>query len=352
MRAEITVEDAFGNLPDLETDRLVLRKLTLEDVDDILAYASEPEDSRYTTWYPHASPEDSRSFLQAVQALYDNREVAPWGIVVKSEGKIVGTCGFANWVPRHARAEVAYALARHHWGKGYMTEAVREVLRFGFAVIQLYRAEARCDVENVGSYRVMEKAGMAYEGVLRGQMHAKGAFVDLKMYAILRPEWVKHTASAVVIGRATGADVEGIRRVAAIGWRTTYRDIYTAEHVADFIDRAYSLEGLTRSVNRPQQVFLVAKDGRWVVGFCHFGPSEAGFQLYRMYVVPAYWRVGIGARFMALMEAHLRGLGAADYHCYVQERNEIGKAFYRKAGFVREASRDQGDEWCMVKRLA
>lgn len=352
MRAEITVEEVFGNLPDLETDRLVLRKLTLEDTDDVFAYASEPEVSRYTTWYPHTGPEDSRSFLQAVVTQYANHEVAPWGIVVKGENKVVGTCGFANWFPRHARAEVAYALAQPDWSKGYMTEAVREVLRFGFSVMQLYRAEARCDTENVGSYRVMEKVGMSYEGILRGQMFAKGAFVDLKMYAILRPEWLKHTASNLAIDRATEADVEGIRRVASIGWRTTYRDIYTPEHIGDFIDRAYSLEGLTRSVSRPHQVFLVARDGRWVVGFCHFGPSDAGFQLYRMYVVPAYWRVGIGARFMALMEEHLRGLGAADYHCYVQERNEIGKAFYRKAGFVHEASRDQEDEWYMVKRLA
>jgi [ribosomal protein S5]-alanine N-acetyltransferase len=72
-----------------------------------------------------------------------------------------------NYAPEHARAELGYVLSREHWGKGLMPEAVRAVIRFGFGRMELNRIQARCVAENTASARVMEKAGMTYEGTLR-----------------------------------------------------------------------------------------------------------------------------------------------------------------------------------------
>jgi GNAT superfamily N-acetyltransferase len=94
---------------------------------------------------------------------------------------------------------------------------------------------------------------------------------------------------------------------------------------------------------------LVARDARQVVAFCHFGEGR-GPELYRMYVLPSYWRQGIGARFVALMEDEWRARGVTEYFCYVHGRNEIGKAFYLKHGFVHAPERDTEDGRCMVKR--
>lgn len=102
----------------------------------------------------------------------------------------VGTCGYVWWLPRHARAEIAYALARRCWNQGLTTEAVRALVAFGFSTMQLNRVEARCEIPNVASARVMEKAGMSFEGVLRQHMFAKGRYVDLKLYSILKQEWI------------------------------------------------------------------------------------------------------------------------------------------------------------------
>ena len=178
MGADLRVEDVFGDLPVLQTERLQLRRLRLDDAGDVFEYASDPEVSRYTTWKAHKTLEDSRAFLSSVIELYNSLQVAPWGMEHKEHRKLVGTCGFVSWNLRHRRAEIAYALARPYWNQGYTTEAVRAVIAFGYRVMGLNRIEARCDVPNIASARVMEKVGMKYEGVLRHHMFTKGEYVD------------------------------------------------------------------------------------------------------------------------------------------------------------------------------
>ncbi len=151
---------------------------------------------------------------------------------------------------------------------------------------------------------------------------------------------------------AQEADVEGIQHVAAESWRATYKGIFSPEFISDFLASAYSMEGLSRSVRNPEHIFLVARDGPQVVGFCHYGVGRQGPELFRMYVLPDYWRSGTGTGFLRLLESRLAGHGVAEYYCYVHRRNEIGKAFYVRRGFVHESSRDREEEWCMVRRLA
>ena len=94
-----------------------------------------------------------------------------------------------GYAPEHARAELGYVLSREHWGKGLMPEAVRAVMAFGFEKLSLNRIQARCIAENLASARVMEKAGMTFEGTLRESEFIKGAYRDIKLYSILRREY-------------------------------------------------------------------------------------------------------------------------------------------------------------------
>lgn len=184
----------FRNLPVLETPRLILRPLALDDVDDVYAYASDPEVARYTTWEAHGSRDDSRAFVEAQVKAYEDDQIAPWAMVLRETGRVVGTTGFVAWAPQHARAELGYAMGRSYWGRGLMTEAVRAVVACGFTQMGLNRIEARCIPENRASARVMEKVGMRYEGLLREVMYTKGRFVDLCLYAILRRDREAATA--------------------------------------------------------------------------------------------------------------------------------------------------------------
>jgi ribosomal-protein-alanine N-acetyltransferase len=179
----------FRDLPTIQTPRLTLRALRESDAGDVFAYGSDAELCRYTTWSPHESLADARKFLAFVLSQYEAGKPANWGIVENSTGKLVGTCGFMSHSLQHERAELGYAIARRLWAQGYMTEAVRAAIDCGFRSLALHKIDAHCDARNVGSARVMEKAGMSFEGLLRQHAMFKGERRDVRVYGILRDEW-------------------------------------------------------------------------------------------------------------------------------------------------------------------
>lgn len=182
------IEDVFHNIPTLETDRLILRRMTIEDQHDLFEYASDPELTKYTIWDYHKTLENSIQYLQLILEQYENKQVSNWAIVLKSNQKMIGTCGFVYWAPEHHRAEVGYALSRKYWNRGLMSEAIQELISFGFAHMDLNRIEARCNIANMGSERIMQKMGMTFEGTIREQLLIKGQFEDIKQYAILKKD--------------------------------------------------------------------------------------------------------------------------------------------------------------------
>jgi ribosomal-protein-alanine N-acetyltransferase len=183
------VDDIFGDLPTVPTSRLLLRKLRIEDIDALYDYASDPEVSRHTFWTTHRNSAETKAYIKTVLDHYARKEVAVWAIERQQDGVCIGTGGFINWSPKHRRAEIGYALARDHWNQGYGTEAVRAMIRFGFETMQCNRIQAQCVPANKASSRVMEKAGMRYEGTLRDYVYIKDAYQDIEMYAILRDDW-------------------------------------------------------------------------------------------------------------------------------------------------------------------
>lgn len=179
-------ENVYHDLPVLETARTVLRKISSRDDRDIFAYCSDEEVAKYTTWYAHASLEDSRGYIERILQRYSQQQVAPWGIQDKASEKLIGTCGFVSWDVYHAKAELGYAISRDFWGQGYMTEVVKRIIDLGLNQMELVRIEARCHPDNVGSSHVMEKSGMQFEGLLRKSIYTKGVHQDLKMYALVK----------------------------------------------------------------------------------------------------------------------------------------------------------------------
>lgn len=177
-------------MPYLETERLNLRKLSMSDAGDVFEYASIPEVSLYVTWTPHRTIADTKSFLKHMMYLYKKGIPASWGIALKENGKLIGTCGYHWWSAEHSKAELGYVISDKYWNNGYMTEVLKKILGFGFKTMNLERIEARCFVENTASERVMLKCGMKLEGVLRSSLYVKGSFRDFKLYSILKSEYL------------------------------------------------------------------------------------------------------------------------------------------------------------------
>lgn len=176
----------FSHLPTLKTERLILRPLRMSDDRDLFAYARDPQVSRHVLWETHESLRDSRQFLRGAIRQYRQGLPGSFAITLKDSGRMIGTIGFM-WVNHEYKsAEVGYSLSREYWNKGIMSEALRQVIAFGFDEMRLNRIEAQHELDNPASGRVMIHAGMQYEGTLRQRIKNKGRFVDVALYAILR----------------------------------------------------------------------------------------------------------------------------------------------------------------------
>ncbi|MEP7234010.1 MAG: GNAT family protein [Ignavibacteriota bacterium] len=178
------------NPPTFETSRLIIRPLTMTDDEAIYAYCCDPEVAHYVSFNTHRSIEDTRVFLRSALESYEKQtDPGSLAIVMKEEMKLIGTIGYLNFRPSHKSVEIGYALSRPYWNKGIVTEASKAMTDHFFRNSDLVRIEAQCRTENIGSARVMEKAGMRFEGILRKHLFMKGAHYDTKMFSIIRDDW-------------------------------------------------------------------------------------------------------------------------------------------------------------------
>lgn len=149
----------------IQTKRLLLRKPHMDDAPAIFeTYAQDPEVTRYLVWKPHKIIQETEQFLLACRQLWRTGKDFAYTITLKENDKLIGMC---DMHPMSFKIEVGYVLARPYWSKGYMTEALRAVIEWGLSQPDIFRVQAICDVENIASARVMEKAGMTREGLLR-----------------------------------------------------------------------------------------------------------------------------------------------------------------------------------------
>jgi ribosomal-protein-alanine N-acetyltransferase len=149
----------------LQTNRLCLRRALVEDAAAIFrTYARDPEVTKYLAWKPTGKVEDTRSHLRSSILAWEEGRAFQWVILQKKGRRLLGAVGAR--VDGH-KLELGYVLAKKFWGKGYMTEAVKAIVAWALTEKDVYRVWAVCDIDNPASARVMEKAGLKREGLLR-----------------------------------------------------------------------------------------------------------------------------------------------------------------------------------------
>ncbi len=179
----------FSNMPTLETERLILRKMQKSDSEDMFAYARLPEVTRYLLWKEHENEFYTREYLSFIEKHDKIGKFYDWAIVDRESGRMIGTCGFAHLNFPNNSGEIGYVLNPEFWGRGIAHEACSAVIKFGFCELSLNRIEAKAFEQNKRSRRVMEKLGMTFEGVARSSMLIKGEYRDIATYAILKSEY-------------------------------------------------------------------------------------------------------------------------------------------------------------------
>jgi RimJ/RimL family protein N-acetyltransferase len=180
----------MNNQPNLNTERLVLRPFTLSDSYMVQKLAGNTKIAETTLNIPHPYENGmAEAWIGTHRESFSEGKAVTYAIVNKVTNDLIGAIGLMI-NPAHKKAELGYWIGFPYWGMGYCTEASRLLIDYGFNELLLNKIYAKAFVANTGSWTVMEKAGMSYEGTLRQEVIKDGIAYDLKTYAILKDEYL------------------------------------------------------------------------------------------------------------------------------------------------------------------
>lgn len=170
----------------LQTARLHLRPVRINDAADLFAGRGDPAVMRYWDWPPQESVDQVRSIIQNHTEEIDSGRTHWWVVATTARGPAIGEVDLSDVDLHHRRAEVGFLFHRAAWGRGYAREAMERVMRYGFGDLGLERLWARFHAGNEASQRLLEKLGFAYEGTLRGHVIRDGERRDCLLYGRAR----------------------------------------------------------------------------------------------------------------------------------------------------------------------
>lgn len=174
----------------LKSERLILREINANDLDFMHHLHTIPEVDQYNTL---GIPEDklvSEKLLNDWLVTFAELPRKRYVFIMENSNQLpIGLLGLNLGKPNYANAEIWYKLNPDFWAKGYATEAVKTIFDFGFKQLQLHRIEAGCAIENIGSIKVLEKAGFTKEGRTRKLLPIRGEWHDNFGFAILEEDW-------------------------------------------------------------------------------------------------------------------------------------------------------------------
>ncbi len=176
------------------TPRLTLRKFTVNDFEEMFDnWANDERVTRYLTWDPHKSKEETKQLLDLWCAEYENPNRYNWAL--EYEGATIGNISVVRFNEKCESAELGYVMGYAYWNKGLMTEAVKAVIDYLFLEIGVHRVGICHAVKNPASGKVAQKCGLMFEGTKRESYKlSSGEFLDISDYGIVRNEWEKHRA--------------------------------------------------------------------------------------------------------------------------------------------------------------
>lgn len=173
----------------LETKRLHVRPIRLEDAPALFAFWSDPLVARHMNIDTFTELTQAEEMISLLQKLSLEQQACRLTICLKETGEIIGSCGFNYLDFENAKAEIGYDLGHPYWGNGYTPEALHALLEYGFDELGLDRIEAKVVPENINSIRVLHKLRFVEEGMLHEYDQDKGKSIELAMYTLSRSKW-------------------------------------------------------------------------------------------------------------------------------------------------------------------
>lgn len=176
------IELNFDPFPVVETDRLLLRRISTEDAEDIYRLRTNEEAMKYIKKPKLRSIDDVLELIKVM----NSPERIQWGITIKNENRIIGSIGYHRIVKEHYRAEIGYMLDPSYWKTGVMSEAIEKAIDYGFTKMDLHSIEAIIDPENIASRATLKKFNFIKEAYYKENFFFDGEFYDSEVYSLLK----------------------------------------------------------------------------------------------------------------------------------------------------------------------
>ena len=332
----------------LETERLILRRFTVEDAEAMFRnWCADPDVTKYLMWPTHNSIDESRKVLEDIWlSYYDEPNFYQWAIEVKDIHEPIGSIGVVKSDDKTQMVHIGYCIGKAWWHKGYTSEALIRLVRFFFEDVGVNRIESRHDPRNPNSGKVMQKAGLLYEGTsLQSDWNNQG-ICDAANYAILARDYLAEQRKPQ---KCTFAPYNLIadREFLITAHKETFKLTFKQD---------IKLEWLDAELEKPRDV----RDGAYLdgtlVGVCDLqrrsaeGNDDYG-KVNFYYIAPEYRNRGLGGQLIAHSVAWCRSQGLKTLTLNTGKENFQAQKCYEHNGFVRFPQIDTDDEWGYVKEI-
>ncbi len=191
------LEIRFLPFPELQTDRLLLRRMLESDTQQVFELRSDPQIMRYIPRPLAQDPDEALGHIRMINEKIESGEGINWAITRKGDPTLLGIIGHYRIRPEHYRAEIGYMLHAAYQGQGIVSEAINAVVRYGFEQMKLHSIEAIIDPRNGASAAVLKKNGFVKEAHLRENEFYDGHFLDTVIYSLLARDFDARSQSAL-----------------------------------------------------------------------------------------------------------------------------------------------------------
>lgn len=177
----------FSPFPTLETERLVLRRISFEHSTEFFKLRSDEVAMKYIDRPRLKSMEECNQLIKKMDDGIEQNAAIVWAITLKDSPGMIGTISFHRIEKENYRAEIGYMLFPKYFGRGLMTEAITTVIDYGFNKMNLHSIEANINVDNNASRQLLKKFGFVQEAYFRENYYFAGKFLDSEIYSLLKP---------------------------------------------------------------------------------------------------------------------------------------------------------------------
>ena len=321
-------------IPELHTPRLILRKVTLEDIPHYFSRLGSSEAvTEHMLWSPHKDITESEASIRKALMRYETGKCYRWGIALKEDNSLMGILELLGFDEETAVCSFAYMLSRDHWGKGYGTEALKAAFHFAFTELKVAAIQADHFAENPASGAVMRKAGMTYLGTIPEKYEKNGVLHDAPQYRITREEWIRQ---CLQVRAAEISDARALGRILSRSFRTAFAPFLSPETVeaCGQVENCIALmENLLREGNMRFLLGLLdgVPMGELIWGD---GPTPDQAEIQAIHSLPESWGTGLGAAMLHKALEDMAESGRKSVILWAFRDNTRARRFYEKQGFT------------------